>query len=147
VVKPKVNGKYLVLTGKSAAKIRKTVYGKIFRKPFSKTRVRLPRALDHFTHLILSLCSFSLSLSALFLTVPSHPQPVTPSHTPLLCSLSLSLLAFSLAQLVPSQPEHRSQSRTDPTVAPIPAPICFSHGKPPTLRSLSLTDQIRSDPI
>jgi hypothetical protein len=153
-IKLKVNGKYLVLTGKSAGKIRKTVYENFFRKPFSKTRVCLPRVLDHFTPLILNLCSLSLSLFALFLTVPSHPQLVTPSHTPLLCSLSLSMLTFSVAQIVPSQPEHRSQSRTDPTVAPshrfyrrAVAPICFSDGKPPTLRSLSLMDRIGSDQI
>uniref|UniRef100_A0A2N9GJY1 Uncharacterized protein n=1 Tax=Fagus sylvatica TaxID=28930 RepID=A0A2N9GJY1_FAGSY len=41
------------------------------------------------------------------------------------------MLTFSLAQIVPSQPKHRSQSRTDPTVAPshrfyrrAVAPIC-----------------------
>ena len=123
-VKPKVNRKYLVLTRKSTGKIRKTVYGKFFRKPFSKTRVRLPRVLDHFTPLILSLCSLSLSLSlsALFLIVPSHPQP----HASSLLFFSLSLLAFSLAQIVPSQPElaraaiaesHQSHCRS---IAPIP---------------------------
>ena len=123
-VKPKVNRKYLVLTRKSVGKIRKTVYGKFFRKPFSKTRVRLPRVLDHFTPLILSLCSLSLSLSHCLLSFSL--SRATPSHTPLHCSLSLSLLAFSLAQIVPSQPElaraaiaesHQSHCRS---VAPIP---------------------------
>ena len=60
---------------------------------FPKSRVRLPSSPRHFTPLILSLCSLTLSLSALFEQNPSHPQPITPSH----CLLS-SLLSFSLAQ-------------------------------------------------
>ena len=80
-VKWKVNGKYFVLTRKSVCKIRKTVYEKIFRKPFSKITRASPRVLDHFhsSH-SQSLLSFS-QLSALFLTVSSHPQPRQRSTT------------------------------------------------------------------
>jgi hypothetical protein len=59
---------------------------------------------------------------------PTHPQPSHPDPPP--------PPAFSLAQLVPSQPEPPSATPSHP-VAPIAQP----------LRSLSLTDQIRSDQI
>jgi hypothetical protein len=60
------------LTGKLLCKLRKTVYGKFFRKPFSKIR---------FSSLS-SLCSLSFSLSALFssLSRATEPPPATPSH-------------------------------------------------------------------
>ena len=93
------------------------------------------------------LCYF-VTVSALFLTVPTPAQPpratsATPSHTGL-CSLSLflsvlflyclSLLTFSLAQLLPSQPEPPSATpshrRTNRTAKAHPPPICFSHSKP-----------------
>uniref|UniRef100_A0A2N9FEN8 Uncharacterized protein n=1 Tax=Fagus sylvatica TaxID=28930 RepID=A0A2N9FEN8_FAGSY len=43
------------LTGKSQRKIRKMVYGKFFRKPFSKTRVLLPLKSRLSTQSLLSL--------------------------------------------------------------------------------------------
>ena len=134
-VKWKVNGKYFVLTGKSVCKIRKTVYGKFFRKPFSKITRASPRVLDHFhsSH-SRSLLSFSLFRA-------------TPSHTSSLLPFSLSARFLSRPNRAeparaPIAEDHRSHRHS---VAPIPAPICFSDGKPPTLRSLSLTDRIGSD--
>jgi hypothetical protein len=91
-VKSKSTGKHLLLTGKLLRKIRKTVYGKIFRKPFSKTRVML---LSLISRLSLSLLSLFLTVSALFLLCParpSHPlpsQPEPPSATPCLALLPL----------------------------------------------------------
>ena len=41
-VKSKSTGKHLLLTGKTLRKFRKTVYGKIFHKPFSKTHSHRP---------------------------------------------------------------------------------------------------------
>ena len=64
-VKSKSTVKYLLLTGKTLGKFRKTVYGKIFRKPFSKTRAPLS----------LSLLSLFLTVSALFLIVPTSATP------------------------------------------------------------------------
>ena len=62
----------LQLTEKSFTKIKKAVYGKIFRKPFSK--------------------SVRLSVSALFLScpTPAEPTPATPAFALSLCSLSLA---------------------------------------------------------
>jgi hypothetical protein len=147
VVKPKSTENSRKLTGKSQRKIRKMVYGKFFRKPFSKTRVRLPLESR------LSLCSLSFSLCFLLFTVPSHrATPSTPSH-----------LAFSLAQLIPSQPRatslslspisllapkppsHQSHRHTEATVALKPQQRPVEH---PSHRSLSNgldLDLIRSD--
>ena len=140
-VKWKVNGKYFVLTGKSVCKIRKTVYGKFFRKPFSKITHASPRVLDHF-HSSHSQSLLSLSLNCLLSFSLSQ---ATPSH-------ASSLLSFSLSARFLSHP-----NRAQPARAPIAedhwshrrfvAPIFFSDGKPPTLRSLSLTDRIGSDQI
>ena len=119
------------------------VYGKFFRKPFSKTRVRLPLKSR------LSLCALSFSLCSLLFTVPSHRA--TPSHPN-----TLSHLAFSLTQLVPSQPWATSLSLSPISllapkppshrriVAPKP-PSHWSHSKgPPSIRrtDLYLTDLI-----
>ena len=131
-------------------KKRKTVYGKNFRKPFSKTRVEL---FDHFTSR--SLFSLSALCSLLSALCRPEPPPATPPGTP--SHACRSLLYFSLS----AQEESRTGNRwaepprcTDPTAAPIapshqpphrshrsrtiapshpllPAPICFSHDKPP----------------
>jgi hypothetical protein len=129
-VEPKSTENECKLTGKSQRKIRKMVYGKFFRKPFSKTHVRLP--LDSFhSHSVSALSISHYLLSSLHCPEPpSHPQPSraapnTPAKS--LLPFFLSLLAFSLAQLVPSQPEPDQATpsstvsliapRTDPTVA------------------------------
>ena len=105
------------------------VYGKFFRKPFSKTRVRLPLESR------LSLCSLSFSLCSLLFTVQSHrATPSTPSH-----------LAFSLAQLVPSQPRATSLSLSPISLLAPKPPSYRSHNKgPPSIRrtDLYLTDLI-----
>jgi hypothetical protein len=116
----------LFLTVKSRRKKRKTVYGKNFCKPFSKTKTR--KSLDpfHFTplcsHSLLSaLCTFSLSALCLCTFSPSRASPATPSHS----LLSASALSHRHEPAPPPRqppratPSHRSQSRTDPTVAPI----------------------------
>jgi hypothetical protein len=126
--KTEVNGKFTEIDRKIAA-IRKMVYGKFFRKPFSKTRVRLPLESR------LSLCSLSFSLCSLLFTVPSHrATPSTPSH-----------LAFSLAQLVPSQPQATSLSLSPISLLAPKPPSHRSHSKgPPSIRrtDLYLTDLI-----
>ena len=105
------------------------VYGKFFCKPFSKTRVHLP--LESW----LSLYSLSFSLCSLLFTVPSHwATPNTPSH-----------LAFSLAQLVPSQPRATLLSLSPISLLAPKPPSHRSHSKgPPSIRrtNLSLTDLI-----
>ena len=152
-VKPKSTKNKCKLTGKSQRKIRKMVYGKFFRKPFSKTRVRLP--LDSFHSHSVSALSLSHCLLYSFHgpepppATPSHPEP-PPSPRPNLCSLSFFLYSLSLS---PSQPEppRRPLSHWSP-LAPIPpshsscpAPICFSQGNPH--RRTAWSDQIRSDLI
>ena len=66
------------LTGKSLTKFWKTVYRKIFRKPFSfqNTRMLYP-ALFSF-----SLPLLTFSASALCPTLPSHPESAFPRTTP-----------------------------------------------------------------
>ena len=110
VVKPRSTENVCSLTGKSLCKLRKTVYGKFFRKAF-------------FTRLIslsLSLCSLSLShclLSSLHCPEPlSHPQPppAIPSHPQHLGLISAPFLSFStrflsrpaLAQPTRARPSH-----------------------------------------
>uniref|UniRef100_A0A2N9FCD6 Uncharacterized protein n=1 Tax=Fagus sylvatica TaxID=28930 RepID=A0A2N9FCD6_FAGSY len=101
-------------------KKRKTVYGKNFRKPFSKTKharssSSRPPSLHSSSRPPSLLSALDLTLCSLLSAVP--PSRATPSHL-----------------AVPSHPQ-----------PPLPAPIYFSHGKPPPLRSPSLTDRIRSD--
>ena len=91
------------------------------------------------------LCYF-LTVSALFLTIPTPAQPpratsATPSHTGL-CSLSLSFSLFSFSTLslyslslspnsCPANPSHpQPPRRTNRTAKAHPPPICFSHSKP-----------------
>ena len=76
----KVKLKTFVFYCKIAKKKRKTVYGKNFCKPFSKTKTRESLDPFHFT----PLCSLSFSLSALFSLLSSHsPNLSHPvSHTP-----------------------------------------------------------------
>ncbi len=152
--KIKVNGNYLFFPGKSFRKIRKTVYEIYFRKPFSKTRVRLLPT--HFTSL--SALSFFLTVIALFSlsllsshchcslshclnscpATPSHPQP----HRPMFSLCLLSLLPNSCsASSSHSQPPHRTVSpmaQQKPTLLRSASPMVNPH----PLRSLSLTDQI-----
>ena len=100
------------------------VYGNFFRKPFSKTRVRLP--LESW----LSLCSLSFSLCSLLFTVsshwatlshPQHPEPPrflsrparsqpTPSH------LTFSLTDLSARTKATIAPSHRSHSKGLPSI-------------------------------
>jgi hypothetical protein len=70
-VKSKSTEKHLLLTGKLLRKIRKTVYGKIFRKSFSKTRMML---LTHFMPLTISALSLSHCLCSLS-PLPSQSKP------------------------------------------------------------------------
>ena len=67
------------LSGKFLRKFRKTVYGKIFRKPFSFQNTRA--ALLSFSFLFLCLCLF-LYLCSLPVcpATPSHPLLAQPSH-------------------------------------------------------------------
>ena len=68
-VKPRSTENICSLTGKSLSKIWKTVYGKIFRKPFSK--IRFSSLSTHFT-LTQSLLSLFLTVYFILFTVPSH---------------------------------------------------------------------------
>jgi hypothetical protein len=144
------------------------VYGKIFRKPFSKTR---EGALDRPISRISSLSSHSL-LSALFLTVPSHPQPPRqPPPAPRATSFSLSPSSCPANPEPPRFLSHRSlcshrrhrHRHTEATVTVAPKPPRFlltdlsarteaspctdlyrSHlkGPPSICTDLYLTDQI-----
>jgi hypothetical protein len=77
------------LTGKSLTKKRKTVYGKIFHKPFSKTR-NAPHPSFHASHFMPLLPQSALFLSRLLcavlpeppLATASHPEPASPRTTP-----------------------------------------------------------------
>ena len=92
----------MILTGKSLAKIRKTVYGNFFRKPFSKTRVRLPRPF-HSSHSVsaLSLSHYLLSSHSPNLSHPSHPQQ-PPTATP---CLALHPLSHPVSRTPPESPQ------------------------------------------
>ena len=118
-VKPKVNGICLILTGKSAGKIRKTVYGKFFRKPFSKITQASPSSPQHFTPLILSLCSLSLSHCLLSLNKTRATPSRSPPATRLFSALFLSSARF-LSHPTRAQPARApiplSLRRSDPTV-------------------------------
>jgi hypothetical protein len=136
--KQKSNGKSLFLTVKWQRKKRKTVYGKYFRKPFSKTKTR---ELDHYTYASLlslsSLCTFSLSAlcSLHFLTVTSHPEP--PPCLQLIVEFSLSARFLSL----PTRAQPAEPTEPPPCLQPVPsqpshpiAPITVapSHSKGPS---------------
>ena len=119
------------------------VYGKIFRKPFSKTREGA--LIDPFYAFLLSLFSLSALCSLSHRPEPppaippatqSHPQHPEPPPAPRATSLSLSPISL-LAPKPPSpSPSHRSHlafsltdlsARTEATVTVTP--------KPPSLRS------------
>ena len=145
------------------------VYEIFFRKPFSKTRVRLP--LDSFhSHLVfavsLFLTVYSLSsLSALFSSLSwATKPPLTilsrPQHPGLISASFFSFSAHFLsrpAHAQPTRPDRATPSstvssiapRTDPTVAPshnlCPASIYFSQGNPH--RRTAWSDLIWSDQI
>ena len=113
-VKSKLTIKHLLLTRKMLRKIRITVYGKIFRKPFSKT---------HALSLLSSHCLYSLS----HYRNSAQPPPATPACASLslfsfsalffsLCSHSLSPNS-SLSYLEP--PYHTVTSRTLHRSAPL----------------------------
>uniref|UniRef100_A0A2N9FY97 Uncharacterized protein n=1 Tax=Fagus sylvatica TaxID=28930 RepID=A0A2N9FY97_FAGSY len=116
------------------------------------SRPRLSASLSH------SLLSSLYSLSS----PPSRrPEPLLT-----LCSLPSRATSHSLLSAVPSHFSLSALCRPEPLLTlcslpsratpshpavlshpqpPLPAPIYFSHGKPPPLRSPSLTDRIRSD--
>uniref|UniRef100_A0A2N9GYR2 Uncharacterized protein n=1 Tax=Fagus sylvatica TaxID=28930 RepID=A0A2N9GYR2_FAGSY len=103
------------------------VYGKIFRKPFSKTREGA--LIDPFHAFLLSLFSLSALCS---LSHRPEPPPATPpatqSHPPRATPSTPSHLAFSLAQLMPSQPRATSLSLSPISLlAPKPPPPSPSH--------------------
>ena len=89
-VKSSQRKSFVFLTGKSFSKFGKTVYGKNFRKPFSKTRVPL-----------LSLSSLFLCSLLSFLSRPTAAQPPLslpcspPCPTPPLEAVSSGSPAFA----------------------------------------------------
>ena len=82
-IKSKSTGKHFLLTRKVLRKIRKTVYGKIFRKPFSKTRVMLLSLISRLSLSLLSFSSAQPGWATLYRASPSHPQPPRVSHASL----------------------------------------------------------------
>ena len=124
VVKSKVNGKHLILTRKSSAKIRKTVYGNFFRKPFSKTRMRLPRPF-HSSHSVsaLSLSHCLLSSHSPNLSHPSHLQPPEPpTATP---CLALHPLSHPVSRTPPEPPQ------PEPPSAPLGLSLALADRRSP----------------
>ena len=88
-VKSKSTGKRLLLTGKTLRKFRKTVYRKIFRKPFSKTH------------------SHRLPTPSLISVAQTHPPLSTFSHWSFANLVTLNFLALGL-----SRSGHSRLSRT-----------------------------------
>uniref|UniRef100_A0A2N9HZH2 Uncharacterized protein n=1 Tax=Fagus sylvatica TaxID=28930 RepID=A0A2N9HZH2_FAGSY len=91
------------------------VYGKFFRKPFSKTRVRLP--LDSFhSHSVSALSLSHCLLSSLHCPEPSsHPQPPLaipsrPQHPGLISAPFLSFSACFLSRPARAQPTRAKPS-------------------------------------
>ena len=109
-VKSKLIIKHLLLTRKMLRKIRKTVYGKIFRKPFFKTHA-LSLLSSHY------LCSLSHCRNS------TQPPPATPACASL-SLFSFSALFFSFAHIL---------SR------PTPARASSSHPQPPRRTVASCT--------
>ena len=77
-----------MLKEKTENGLRKTVYGKYFRKPFSKTKTCELNPL-HLRLSALTLCTFSLSALCTFSPSPATP-PATPVPSTDRCSSSLS---------------------------------------------------------
>jgi hypothetical protein len=122
-VKSKVNGKYFILTEKSVGKIRKTVYGKFFRKPFSKITRASPSSPRPFS--LLSFLVSALSLSHCLLSFSL--SRATPSRSPPATRLfSFSLSARFLFRPNRAQPARASLS-TDRRGPPIPPSLRRTH--------------------
>ena len=140
-VKWKSNWKPLFFTVKSQRKKRKTVYGKNFCKPFSKTKTRESLDPFHFT----PLCSLSFSLSALFsllsshspnLSHPSHPQPPRVSHsTP------------SATQCLTCHPSHPNPSHPQPFLVSLShSPIADLHSAHRSAANLLVPESPQPEP-
>uniref|UniRef100_A0A2N9HJY1 Uncharacterized protein n=1 Tax=Fagus sylvatica TaxID=28930 RepID=A0A2N9HJY1_FAGSY len=93
--------------------------------------------------LLSALCSRSLLSALEFSTSLSAVPPSRATLCSLLSAVPPSRATALSALCRPAIPSHPAVlSHPKP---PLPAPIYFSHGKPPPLRSPSLTDRIGSD--